>query len=359
MATIELRGICKRFGKVRALDGVGFTVESREFFCIVGPTNAGKTTTLRIIAGLEKQDEGDVLFEGEKVNDVPPRDRDTAMLFQNLALYPNKDGFENIATPLRIQNRPEGEVKKRVREVAEILHVTHLLERQPKTFSGGERQRIAIGRVIIRRPKVYLFDEPLSNLDAVLRVEMRSELKRLQKELGQTTIYVTHDQVEALSMSDRVLVLNKGEVQQIGPPSQVYDKPKNLFTAGFFGSPPMNFMSCAVRRENGRVVLESGGIRVDASAFGKHLAERSRVTLGIRPQHVTVRHRGAAGGYDFKVEAVELLGAKKILTFIVGEAIVLAVVPAAHGVKAGDTVNIAVDGRRIYVFDEQTKQVLV
>jgi multiple sugar transport system ATP-binding protein len=359
MATIELRGICKRFGKVEALNGVGFAVESREFFCIVGPTNAGKTTTLRIIAGLEKQDAGDVLFEGEKVNDVPPRDRDTAMLFQNLALYPNKDGFENIATPLRIQNRPEGEVKKRVHEVAEILHVTHLLERLPKTFSGGERQRIAIGRVIVRRPKVYLFDEPLSNLDAVPRVEMRSELKRLQRELGQTTIYVTHDQVEALSMSDRVLVLNKGEVRQIGPPSRVYDKPQNLFTAGFFGSPPMNFIPCAVERESGRVVLESGGIRLDVSALGDRLEGRERVTLGIRPQHVAVREKGEKGGYDFKVEAVELLGAKKILTFIVGETIVLAVVPAANRVKAGDMANIAFDERKPYLFDEGSKEVIV
>jgi multiple sugar transport system ATP-binding protein len=359
MATIELKGICKRFGKVRALNCVSFTVESKEFFCIVGPTNAGKTTTLRVISGLEKQDEGDVFFAGERVNEVPPRDRDTAMLFQNLALYPNKDGFENIAAPLRIQNRPEGEVKKRVHEVAEILHVTHLLERLPKTFSGGERQRVAIGRVIIRRPKVYLFDEPLSNLDAVLRVEMRSELKRLQKELGQTTVYVTHDQVEALSMSDRVLVLNKGEVQQIGPPSQVYGRPENLFTAGFFGSPPMNFISCAVERENGRVTLESGGVRIDVSALGKRLEGYARVSLGIRPQHIAVREKGEGSGHNLKVEAVELLGAKKILTFIVGEAIVLAVVPAARVVRTGDTVKIAIDERRIYIFDERTNKVLV
>jgi multiple sugar transport system ATP-binding protein len=359
MATIELRGIRKSFGKTRALDDISFTVNSKEFFCIVGPTNAGKTTTLRIISGLEKQDGGDVLFEGVSVNEVPPRERDVAMLFQNLALYPNKDGFENIATPLRIKNVPDREVKKRVHEVAEILHVTHLLDRMPKTYSGGERQRIAIGRVIIRRPKVYLFDEPLSNLDAVLRAEMRSELKRLQRELGQTTIYVTHDQVEAVSMSDRVLVLNKGEVQQIDTPSRVYGAPQNLFCAGFFGSPPMNFIPCAVAQENGRVDLVSGVLRVDVSALAKPLKGYSGVTLGIRPQHIAVREKDEKDGQNFKVEAVELLGAKKILTFIVGDAIVLAVVPAASGIRAGDTVSIAIDTRKIYIFDEGTKKALV
>lgn len=359
MATIELRGISKRFGKVRALDDVSFTVKSREFFCIVGPTNAGKTTTLRIISGLEKQDSGSIMFEGESVNDVLPRNRDVAMLFQNLALYPNRNGFENIATPLRIKNLPDGEVKKRVHEVAEILHVTHLLDRMPKTYSGGERQRVAIGRVIIRRPRVYLFDEPLSNLDAVLRVEMRSELKRLQRDLGQTTIYVTHDQVEAISMSDRILVLNKGAVQQIAPPSEVYKKPQNLFTAGFFGSPPMNFIRCTVQRGDGKLHLASERLRVEAAAFAEQMRGYDSVVVGIRPQHLLIGPKDAKSDQNFTVEASELLGSKMILTFGNGEDIILAVVTAGSGIDVGDIVKITVDTNRIYIFDPDTRKVLV
>jgi multiple sugar transport system ATP-binding protein len=246
-----------------------------------------------------------------------------------------------------------------VHEVAEILHVTHLLDRMPKTYSGGERQRVAIGRVIIRRPRVYLFDEPLSNLDAILRVEMRSELKRLQRELGQTTIYVTHDQVEAISMSDRILVLNKGEVQQIGPPSQVYRKPQNLFTAGFFGSPPMNFIQCAVVRGAKKLQLASEKLRVDIDAFSEQLKGYNRVVAGVRPQHLIIEAEDPRSGQNFTVEASELLGSKKILTFGNGEDILLALVAAGSGIDVGDTVKITVDTNRIYIFDPETKKVLV
>ena len=287
MAIIELKSISKAFGKNQALKNVSFRVNDKEFFCIVGPTNAGKTTTLRTIAGLEKQDEGDVLFNGENVNNLYPRERNVAMLFQNLALYPNKNGFENLATPLKIKKFPEEQIKKRVMEVAEILHITHLLERLPKTYSGGERQRVALARTIIRRPSVYLFDEPLSNLDALLRVEMRSELKRLQRDLGQTMIYVTHDQVEAISMSDRIAVLNKGKIQQIGKPSLIFSKPENMFTAGFFGSPPMNFLKCDVEKKGSKIFLVCGKLIVEVTELGEKLegmseSKQSTPELAIR-----------------------------------------------------------------------------
>jgi multiple sugar transport system ATP-binding protein len=357
MAHIEIRGIRKAFGKVQALDDVSFRVKDKEFFCLVGPTNAGKTTTLRIIAGLEKQDTGDVLYDDAIVNAVHPRERDVAMLFQNLALYPNKTGFENIATPLRIKDVPERKVQERVHEVAEILHIGHLLDRLPGTYSGGERQRVALGRTIIRRPKVYLFDEPLSNLDAVLRVEMRSELKRLQRDLGQTMIFVTHDQVEAISMSDRIAVLHEGKIQQIGLPSEIFNKPRNLFTAGFFGSPPMSFLKCAVERSGGKTTLTTKKMSLDVTPFTDPLSDYRTVRIGVRPQNVKVQKNG--GGESFKVVAIEPLGSKSVLTFEVGSDILLAVVPAAREIKSGDSVSVSIDPGKIYLFDEVTNRVIV
>jgi multiple sugar transport system ATP-binding protein len=357
MAHIEIRNIKKAFGKVKALEGVGFSVRDKEFFCLVGPTNAGKTTTLRIIAGLEKQDEGDVLFDDVLMNDVQPNERDVAMLFQNLALYPNKTGFENIATPLRIKGFTDKEVYKRVHEVAVILHISHLLERMPGTYSGGERQRVALGRTIIRRPKVYLFDEPLSNLDAVLRVEMRSELKRLQRDLGQTMVYVTHDQVEAISMSDRIAVLHKGKIQQIGLPGEIFNKPNNMFTAGFFGSPPMSFLKCFVEKTGDQTLLTANKINLDVTSFSKQLSGYHSVRVGIRPQHVKVAKNGT--GEEFKVIAIEHLGSKSVLTFEAGKDILLAVVPEAWGIKSNDLVRVSIDPSKIYIFDEETNRVIV
>ncbi|HEB29281.1 MAG TPA: ABC transporter ATP-binding protein [Spirochaetes bacterium] len=357
MAQIEIKGIKKAFGKVQALDGVEFRVRDKEFFCLVGPTNAGKTTTLRIIAGLEKQDGGDVLFDDMLINDMHPRERDVAMLFQNLALYPNKTGFENIATPLRIKKFPDRDIRDRIHEVADILHIAHLLDRLPGTYSGGERQRVAHGRTIIRRPKVYLFDEPLSNLDAILRVEMKSELKRLQRELGQTMVFVTHDQVEAISMSGRVAVLHQGKIQQIGLPSEIFNKPANMFTAGFFGSPPMSFLKCSVEKPGDRTMLTTIKVVLDVTSFSKYLYGYRSVRLGIRPQHVRVGKSG--GGEDFKVQAIEPLGYKSVLTFEVENDILLAVVPAELGIKSGDSVGVSFDTEKVYIFDEETNRVIV
>ena len=357
MANIEVRGIRKAFGKVQALDGVSFSVSDKEFFCLVGPTNAGKTTTLRTIAGLEKQNEGDVLFDNVLMNDIKPWERDVAMLFQNLALYPNKTGYENIATPLRIKELPDTEVRERVHEVAEILHISHLLDRLPGTYSGGERQRVALGRTIIRRPKVYLFDEPLSNLDAVLRVEMRSELKRLQRDLGQTMVYVTHDHVEAISMSDRIAVLHEGKIQQVGKPTDIFNKPDNVFTAGFFGSPPMSFLKCSVEKPSKGTLLRTTDLALDVTSLAKQLTGFQSVKMGVRPQNVKIDKNGS--GFQFKVVAIETLGSKSVLTFEVGQDILLSVVPASWGIKSGDSVNVSIDAGKIYIFDEQTNRVIV
>jgi len=358
MAIIELKSISKAFGKNQALKNVSFRVNDKEFFCIVGPTNAGKTTTLRTIAGLEKQDEGDVLFNGENVNNLYPRERNVAMLFQNLALYPNKNGFENLATPLKIKKFPEEQIKKRVMEVAEILHITHLLERLPKTYSGGERQRVALARTIIRRPSVYLFDEPLSNLDALLRVEMRSELKRLQRDLGQTMIYVTHDQVEAISMSDRIAVLNKGKIQQIGKPSLIFSKPENMFTAGFFGSPPMNFLKCDVEKKGSKIFLVCGKLIVEVTELGEKLEGMSSVILGVRPQDVGIDLNNKNEQF-YKIVAVEPLGAKKVLTFEIGKYLLLSLVSARVLLKSGDNVCIKINRKKIYIFDEVSQKIIV
>ncbi len=359
MSTIQVKGVSKRFKDLQALDNISLEVKDKEFFCIVGPTNAGKTTTLRIIAGLEKPDVGEVYFDGELMNEVHPKDRDVAMMFQNLALYPDKNAFENIATPLKIQKVPQKEIEQRVQEVADILHIHHLLGRLPKTYSGGERQRVALGRTIVRRPRVYLFDEPLSNLDAVLRVEMRSELKRLQRDLGQTMIYVSHDQIEAMSMSDRLCLLDRGKIHQIDKPASIFTKPGNMFVAGFFGRPPMSFLRTKVETVQGKSFLLSSELKVDVSKLSEHLNGYENVILGVRPQDVLVRAKKKNDLPEFKVESIEPLGPYKALSFVVEKDILLGYVAANIPVGIGDLMEIEIDPSRIYLFDEKTQEVIL
>jgi len=250
MARVELRNVTKKFGKVVAVDRASLVVDDKEFFSLLGPSGCGKTTLLRIIAGLEFPDEGDVLIDDRVVTRLPPKDRDVAMVFQNYALYPHMTAFDNIAFPLAVRRRElnlsKDEIRKRVVEVARLLNIEELLKRYPSQLSGGEQQRVALARALVRRPKVWLLDEPLSNLDAKLRIIMRSELKKLQKTLGITTIYVTHDQVEAMSMADRIAVMNKGRVLQVGTPDELYHKPADTFVATFIGAPPMNLIPCVL-----------------------------------------------------------------------------------------------------------------
>src|SRR4051812_2697440 len=254
MAHVELRSITKRYDHLTAVNNLSLEVKDREFVVFLGPSGCGKTTTLRSVAGLEHPEEGDILIDGRRVNHLSPADRDIAMVFQFYALYPHMSVYDNMAFPLRAVKMAKSELDQRVRDVAKVLHVEHLLQRRPGNLSGGEMQRVAIGRAMVRRPKVFLMDEPLTNLDAKLRSEMRAELKRLQNDIGATTVYVTHDQLEAMSMGDRIAVMSQGLLQQMGTPGDVYDHPKNLFVAGFIGSPAMNFLPC--RMVGDRVALE-------------------------------------------------------------------------------------------------------
>src|ERR1700726_3312804 len=255
MADVALRDVVKRFDEVEAVRQISLDIPDKEFVVLVGPSGCGKSTTLRMIAGLEECTAGDILIDGEKVNDVPPKDRDIAMVFQNYALYPHMTVFENMSFGLRLRKVAKAEIRQSVEHAGRILDITELLDRRPKQLSGGQRQRVAMGRAIVRNPKVFLFDEPLSNLDAKLRVQMRTEIKRVHQKVKTTTVYVTHDQVEAMTLADRVVVMNKGRIEQIGPPQELYHRPRTHFVAGFIGSPAMNFLKPRLGQNRARLAL--------------------------------------------------------------------------------------------------------
>src|ERR687897_2672806 len=294
MARIRVEGITKRFGSVTALNDVSFQVDDGEFFAILGPPGAGKTTTLRTIVGLETPDTGDVYLDDERVTDVWPGDRDISIVFQNLALYPDRTVFGNLAFPLKRRKMPKDEITRRVEATARVLHIEHLLARKPEKLSGGERQRVALGRAIVREPRAYLFDEPISALDALLRLEMRIELKRLQRDLGRTLVYVTHDQVEAISMADRIAILREGVIQQIDEPEAIYHRPANRFVATVVGSPPMNFIPAQVSWEDGslRATHALFSVSTPGSNVAHELPEGSSCWIGIRPEDVTIEIGG-------------------------------------------------------------------
>src|SRR5881392_1679905 len=291
MADVALNKVVKRFDEVEAVRGISLDIPDKEFVVLVGPSGCGKSTTLRMIAGLEEVTEGEILIGGNVVNDVPPKDRDIAMVFQNYALYPHMTVFENMSFGLRLRRTPKAEIRARVEQAAKILDITELLDRRPKQLSGGQRQRVAMGRAIVRNPKVFLFDEPLSNLDAKLRVQMRTEIKRVHQKVKTTTVYVTHDQVEAMTLADRVVVMNKGKIEQIGAPNFLYHSPATRFVAGFIGSPAMNFLTCKLEQAGDALNLRLS----DAIAFAvpAERVQRYRpavgkdLTFGIRPEHLT------------------------------------------------------------------------
>jgi multiple sugar transport system ATP-binding protein len=364
LASIRLEKVTKRFGSVIAVREIDLDIHSGEFFCVLGPPGAGKTTTLRLIVGLERPDEGTVYIDGEPANDVHPGKRDIAMMFQNLALYPDKTVFANIAYPLRERKVPKDEIRQRVTQVAKKLYIDHLLERKPAKLSGGERQRVALGRSLVRQPRAYLMDEPLANLDALLRLEMRVELKRIQQELQETLVYVTHDQVEAMSMADRIGVLNRGVLQQVDVPDVVYNYPANRFVATTVGSPPTNFLSAAVQDAEGRLelvhpafVARCGGSE-DAVRDGlaRLNGDGPHIWLGLRPEDVHMSpERGAEQGFPGKVSVVEPLGAETIVDVIVGNDIIKAIVPPGQHVEEGQRVWIAFDENRVHLFDPSTE----
>jgi len=351
MARIRLDNVTKRFGEITALDQISLDVHDGEFFAVLGPPGAGKTTMLRTIVGLETPEEGDVYLDDERVNELWPGDRDVALVFQNLALYPDKDVFGNLAFPLKQKKTPKDEIKRRVDATARMLHIEHLLGRKPAKLSGGERQRVALGRAMVRDPRAYLFDEPLSALDALLRLEMRTELKRLQRELGRTLVYVTHDQVEAMSMADRIAVLREGSVQQVDVPEKIYNEPANRFVATVVGSPPMNFLPAEATVSNGTLRVVHDAFEVSAPASGPAKKAAGACWVGIRPEDIHVQT--GSGGIEASVYVTEPLGGETVVDLRIGGRVVKALVPPTLKLEQDQKVAVTLDPKRLHVFAEE------
>jgi multiple sugar transport system ATP-binding protein len=356
--TIRLEHINKSFGDVRVLDDVHLSFEEKEFVTLVGPSGCGKTTLLRIFAGLESATSGAIFHGDRQVSHLAPGKRDIAMVFQNYALYPHMDVFHNVGYALKVRGVPKAQIRAQVHEVARVLELEHLLHRKPRQLSGGQRQRVALGRAMVRKPWLFLMDEPLSNLDAKLRVTMRGELKRFHLSLQTTTVYVTHDQLEAMTMSDRIAVMDRGVIQQFGTPEEIYNHPANLFVAGFIGSPPMNVIE-KVHVENGKLFERGSGTScilpvATLERFGADLAERELV-LGIRPQDVRIHAEPPARSLTGKVELVQLVGSEKLLDIsLPGGVRLTGEVHADLPVRPAQDVGIEFDANRVHLFDAKT-----
>ena len=360
MARVAMRGLNKMYDEVHAVIDVNLDIRDQEFVVLVGPSGCGKTTTLRMVAGLESITGGHISIDEKVVNELPPMDRDIAMVFQNYALYPHMSVYDNMAFGLKMRKFDKPEIDKRVRDAADILGIQELLKRKPRQLSGGQRQRVALGRAIVRHPRVFLFDEPLSNLDAKLRVQMRVELKKLHERLGTTAIYVTHDQVEAMTLGDRVVVMRDGWVQQVGEPLELYNQPANLFVAGFIGSPAMNFATVRISQENGAVWAGGDGIRLklppaDAARLGAYSG--NEVTLGVRPEDMRVASDAdpAEMSVDAEVEVVERLGSVILLDVAVGATTMVASVEPTIGAKMHDRLRLTLNPERLHFFDNTTE----
>ncbi len=370
MASLSLKGIYKKYpGGVVAVSDFNLEIEDKEFIILVGPSGCGKSTTLRMIAGLEEITEGDLYIGDRRVNDVVPKDRDIAMVFQNYALYPHMTVFENMAFGLKLRKVPKDEIKARVEEAARILDISHLLDRKPKALSGGQRQRVALGRAIVREPQVFLLDEPLSNLDAKLRAQMRTEITKLHHRLGTTFIYVTHDQTEAMTMGTRIVVMKDGLIQQVDTPQNLYDKPCNLFVAGFIGSPQMNFINAKLEEANGGLVLIIGEgdqtfkVPVPESKVTPAVKAKvgQEVIMGIRPEdmHDDEMHLSTATAIvECEVEVTELMGHETYLYLSLAGTPIVARVNTRSAAKVGDVVKVALSVNKLHIFDKETEQTL-
>lgn len=363
MASVKLEHIYKIYdGGVEAVSDVNLEIEDKEFIILVGPSGCGKSTTLRMIAGLEDISKGTLTIGDVVANDVAPKDRDIAMVFQNYALYPHMSVYDNMAFGLKLRKTPKEEIRRRVEEAARILDIDHLLDRRPKALSGGQRQRVALGRAIVRDPKVFLLDEPLSNLDAKLRAQMRTEISKLHQRLGTTFIYVTHDQTEAMTMGTRIVVMKDGIVQQVNTPQHLYDYPINEFVAGFIGSPQMNFINAVVGKSGSTYTLSFDGITLAIpSDKSTKLADYvgREVVFGIRPENVYDDYDSInkyANAMEAKVEVTELMGAEIYLYLTVGSASVTARVAPTSKAKPGDTIKIAFDLSKLHIFDKETEK---
>ena len=363
MANLRLENVTKRFGRVTAVQSLSLEIHHGEFFCVLGPPGAGKTTLLRLIVGLERPDEGSVYIEGEKVDDIHPRQRDIAMIFQNLALYPDKTVFDNIAFPLRERKVSRDQIQFQVNQVAKTLHIEALLDRKPGNLSGGERQRVAIARAIVRTPRAYLMDEPLANLDALLRLEMRVELKRLQEYVHETLVYVTSDQVEAMSLADRIAVLHKGILQQCDTPDNIYNLPANRLVATIVGTPPMNFLTCQVSKSDGQLDLRHAafGLKVAGAdhplrqCLGRANPEPAHVLVGVRPEDVKLFDAQPSGMDSFlaRVSVVEPLGSETIVDLQLDRDIIKAIVPPTQRLNEKQDIWVAFDMAKIHILDAE------
>jgi len=369
MADLQLNHIYKKYqGGVTAVSDFCLDIEDKEFIVLVGPSGCGKSTTLRMIAGLEEISDGELYIGGKLVNDVAPKDRDIAMVFQNYALYPHMSVFDNMAFGLKLRKTPKAEINKRVHEAAKILDIEHLLERKPKALSGGQRQRVALGRAIVRNPKVFLMDEPLSNLDAKLRVAMRTEINKLHKKLETTFIYVTHDQTEAMTMGSRIIVMKDGFVQQVDTPANLYNKPCNMFVAGFIGSPQMNFVDAVLTKKQDGVYLEFEGrtIKLPEGKASNPALEPyfgKTIVFGIRPEDIYDDEAFISAKPDAVIDAyvdvTEMMGAEYYLYLTVEDKKFTARVNPRTTAKMGDTIKVAFDSNKIHLFDKETELTII
>ncbi|QIO33963.1 ABC transporter ATP-binding protein [Bradyrhizobium sp. 1(2017)] len=366
MADVALRKVVKRYDDVEAVRGIDLDIADHEFIVLVGPSGCGKSTTLRMIAGLEDISDGDIMIGGDVVNDVPPKDRDIAMVFQNYALYPHMTVAENMSFGLRLKHYPKAEIKARVTEAARLLDITDLIDRKPKQLSGGQRQRVAMGRAIVRNPKVFLFDEPLSNLDAKLRVQMRIEIKKVHQKVRTTTVYVTHDQVEAMTLADRVVVMNKGRIEQIGTPNELYHKPATRFVAGFIGSPAMNFIPCRLEDVGGALQIRltdriSFALPPARAARYNALPRTEKLLLGLRPEHLTESHAHLEPGvetFETVLDVTEPMGMETLVYFGLDGTPVCGRVNPNAGAKDGAPMRLAMDLNNMHLLNEATGVVL-
>ena len=356
--TVELKNLVKKFGNVTAVEKLNLDIKDGEFVAFLGPSGCGKTTTLLMNTGIYKPTEGEILFDGNRVNELPPKDRDIGMVFQSYALYPHMSVYQNIVFSLTLKKLPNDIKKKKAQEIADILGIGDLLERSPSQLSGGQQQRVALGRALIKKPGLLLFDEPLSNLDARLRITMRAEIKNLQKDLGITSIYVTHDQIEAMTMADRIAVMKKGVLQAYTDPESLHDRPSTKFIAEFIGNPPMNFIDADIKNENGKMYMNinTGSIKFEINGERKPSLNENKVVFGIRPQDVIFNDKS---GIDVEVLLVEPLGRDNLIICSFGDDEIRFLTDPRNAVKAGDKVKINFDMSKAQFFDKETEKSLL
>jgi len=360
LVTVTLEDVSKKFGETLAVDNLSLEIKDEEFFALLGPSGCGKTTTLNMIAGLEEVTSGRIYFDDEVVNDVSPEKRDIAMVFQTYALYPTLTAYDNVAFPLKVRKLQKVEINKKVRETCELLRISHLIDKKPHEMSGGERQRVALARAIVRSPRVFLLDEPLSNIDAKLRVYMRAEIIRLQKYLKTTTIYVTHDQVEAMTMSDRMVVMDQGRAMQVDTPMEIFEKPSHLFVGGFIGTPPMNRFDCSYTEKEGTPMLQSDIFSIPIEEVPVGVEEGSELILGVRPQNLMVlKNRDSPECFKAEIYAVEPLGTETVVDLKIGDDRYKAVTGPKFDLTIDEDVWVRVDIGYIHVFDRKTEQILL